>query len=280
MVSRAKEQSANHGVYLAALLEVGVAGLIDVHNHLLPDIDDGSRTVAQSVLVLNQFADQGVTDVVLTPHVSAGELAIDKDDPLERRDVALTLLGREAPDVPRLHLGFEIMLDVPLSLEILDDRRFSLAASRYFLVEFYISVSEDDATSLLRGLSGYGAIPVVAHAERYRNCSVRVVSKWKQLGAKISVDATTLARSNHRGKVARQLLGAGLVDLVAADNHGDDRVISNAVRFLSEHGSAHIGELLAGRNPQAILDDADMALVPAVPFRDTMWSKISRFIGR
>ena len=232
------------------------------------------------MLVLNQFAEQGITDVVLTPHVSAGEIVIDKDDPLERRDVAFTLLGREAPEVPRLHLGFEIMLDVPLSLEILADRRFSLAESRYFLVEFYISVSEDDAIALLEGLAGRDAVPVVAHAERYRNCSIRAVSRWKELGAKIQVDATTLTRSNHRGKVARELLGAGLVDLVAADNHGDDRVISSAVRYLSDHGSPDIGELLAERNPRAIVDDGEMVPVPAVPFRDGVWSKIRRMMMR
>ena len=88
--------------------------MIDIHSHLLPDIDDGSRTVAQSALVLNQFAEQGVTDVILTPHISAGELELDKGDALERREVAFQLLSREAPAVPRLHLGFEIMLDHPL----------------------------------------------------------------------------------------------------------------------------------------------------------------------
>lgn len=252
--------------------------MIDVHSHLLPDIDDGSRSVAQSVLVLEQFAEQGVTDVILTPHVSAGELETDKDDALERRDVAYQLLKREAPESPRLHLGFEIMLNAPLSPTILEDRRFSLAGSRYYLVEFFLSVSEDNALSLLSSLSGTEAVPLVAHAERYRQCSVRTVSKFRELGAKVQVDATTLTRSNHRAKAARRLLGAGLVDLVAADNHGDDRTVRTAVEFLEEDGSADVARLLAVANTQAILDDVDMTPVRAVPFRKSVWQKLRSII--
>jgi len=253
--------------------------VIDIHSHLLPDIDDGSRTVAQSVLVLKQFAEQGVTDVILTPHVSAGELAVDKDDALERRDVAFELLSRAAPEVPRLHLGFEIMLDHPLPSEILADRRFSLAGSRYYLVEFFLSVSDHEATSLLEGVAGNNAVPLVAHAERYKLCNVRTVSEWRGLGAKIQVDATTLGRSTTRGKFARQLLGAGLVDVVAADNHGDDRTLTNAVQFLSDTGSADIAALLAVQNTKAVIEDAAMISVPAVPFREGVWDKIKNILG-
>ncbi|UCG85635.1 MAG: hypothetical protein JSW71_17150 [Gemmatimonadota bacterium] len=235
--------------------------------------------MTQSVLVLRQFAESGITDVVLTPHVSAGELAFDKEDALERRDVAFTLLSREAPEKPRLHLGFEIMLDVPLVASILDDRRFSLAGSRYYLVEFPISVFEDDATSLLEGLVEGDAVPLVAHVERYRNCGVKSVAQWKQLGAKVQVDATTLTRSSERGHVARQLLGAGLVDVVAADNHGDDRVLGNAVQFLSNHESEHITRSLTEGNPRAVLEDVDMNPVPAVAFREGLWSRIKHYMG-
>jgi protein-tyrosine phosphatase len=252
--------------------------LIDLHSHLLPDIDDGSRSVTQSVLVLKQFAEDGITDVVLTPHVAAGELAFDKEDALERREVAFTLLSRDAPPTPRLHLGFEIMLDVPLAAGILEDRRFSLAGSRYYLVEFPISVAEDDATSLVEGLVGGDAVPLIAHAERYRYCSIKSVARWKQLGAKIQVDATTLTRTSYRGRIARQLLSAGLADVVAADNHGDDRVLGSAVRFLSNHESAHIARSLDESNPKAVLENRDMSMVPAAKFREGLWSRIKHYM--
>ena len=49
--------------------------MIDLHSHLLPAVDDGSRSVGQSVRVLEQLAAQGVTAVCLTPHLRSAELA-------------------------------------------------------------------------------------------------------------------------------------------------------------------------------------------------------------
>ena len=101
--------------------------MIDIHSHLLPNLDDGSSTVGQSVAVLNQFAKSGVTAVVLTPHVSSRELVDDPDDPVERRQVALEALQAAAPPMPELHLGFEIMLDQLDAGDVLSDPRFSMA---------------------------------------------------------------------------------------------------------------------------------------------------------
>jgi tyrosine-protein phosphatase YwqE len=105
------------------------------------------------------------------------------------------------------------------------------------------------------------------------------VERWKQLGAKIQVDATTLTRSSNRGRVARQLLSTGLVDVVAADNHGDDRLVSNAVQFLSDHESAHIARSLIKANPKAVLEDGEMTPVPALVFREGLWSRIKHYMG-
>ena len=64
--------------------------------------------------VLEQFAADGVTDVVLTPHARSSDLAMDAEDAIEKREVALGQLLEVAPAVPRLHLGFEILMDQPL----------------------------------------------------------------------------------------------------------------------------------------------------------------------
>src|SRR5258705_8031965 len=106
--------------------------VIDLHCHLLPNIDDGSRSAEESANVLRVFAEAGVTDVVLTPHLSASEMAVDGEEALERRDYAFQTLKRSAPPAPRLALGFEIMLDRPFPVLGLGDRRYSLAGSRYY----------------------------------------------------------------------------------------------------------------------------------------------------
>jgi protein-tyrosine phosphatase len=76
--------------------------VIDLHSHLLPAVDDGSRSVAQSVKVMTEQVARGVTDICLTPHVRAGDLA---KAPPESHEAAYAALQAAAPPLPRLHRG-------------------------------------------------------------------------------------------------------------------------------------------------------------------------------
>ena len=173
--------------------------VIDLHTHLLPNIDDGSRSVVQSVEVLRDFRADGVEGVVLTPHIRAGEITTQGEAHLARRDAAMEELAAAAPPELSLHLGFEIILDEPLPPLVVGDRRFSLVGSRYYLVEFPLGVVADFTTRVLERIAAAGVVPLVAHAERYDACSVEVVQAWREAGAKIQVDATTLSRPTPRG---------------------------------------------------------------------------------
>jgi protein-tyrosine phosphatase len=241
--------------------------LIDIHSHLLPDIDDGSRTTEQSVAVLEALAAGGVTDVVLTPHTSVSALVDHLEDEIAHRDETFAILEAKSPLVPRLHLGFEVMLDRDPPPSLLGDRRLTLAGSRYLLVEFRMAVQPERSSGLLRALAGSGVVPIVAHPERYRNCAIDAIADWKTLGARLQVDATTLMRRGPRGDTARGLVERGLADLAAADNHGDGKSVAAALRFLEQHGHANVGWLLVAENPRAVLEDRLLSSVSPVRLR-------------
>jgi len=247
--------------------------VIDLHCHLLPSIDDGSSSVEQSVGVLAQFSAQGVTDVVLTPHLNASTVARDGEAALGRRERAMLDLKGAAPPAPRLALGFEIMLDVPLPALALGDRRFSLAGSRYYLVEFPLSVVPQFAATVLHQMTRAGVIPIVAHPERYDACSPAAVREWRRAGARIQLDATTLTRPTSRGRRARALLAEGLADILAADNHGDRRSLETGAQYLQEHRCGAVVEHLTTRNPAAVIADGQMTDVPPA-------SVVEGWIGR
>ncbi len=241
--------------------------MIDIHSHLIPAIDDGSQSMQQSLAVLRAFADAGVEGVVLTPHVTAAELATDPDGAVYRRDAAYDPLRRIRLAAPKLYLGFEIMLDQPLSAVSIEDRRFSLAGSRYYLVEFSWSVVPGFARNVLARIARAGAVPVVAHPERYEGCSPETVRSWRAVGAKIQVDSTSLTRASGRGHRARQLLASGLADLIAADNHGNQRILTRGVEYLERRVPGNSVELLSSVNPRAIIDDEEMVPVPPMVLR-------------
>jgi protein-tyrosine phosphatase len=88
--------------------------MIDLHSHLLPNLDDGSRSLEQSVRALTRFAEVGVSHVVLTPHLRASEIDQFGEDTIAQRDETLEILAPEAPNPPSLYLGFEIMVDLPM----------------------------------------------------------------------------------------------------------------------------------------------------------------------
>jgi protein-tyrosine phosphatase len=250
--------------------------VIDLHCHLLPNIDDGSRSAAESAKVLRLFAGAGVTDVVLTPHLSASEMAVDPEEGLERRDRAFQILKGAAPPVPRLALGFEIMLDRPFPPLGLGDRRYSLAGSRYYLVEFPLTIVPHFATTVLHQISRAGLIPIVAHPERYQACTPEAVVEWKRAGAKIQVDATTLTRPHSRGRMALALVEAGLADIVAADNHGDNRSVRTAADFLNARGGDAAATILTTTNPRAVVRNEDMMPIAPFTLRRGLGERIAR----
>lgn len=258
--------------------------MIDIHSHLLPGLDDGSRSLQQSVAVLRQMARDGVTGLVLTPHLKASEINAGAEPAIARRDGALERLQPHCPAAVELFAGFEIMLDQPLSPLAVGDRRLSLAGSRYYLVEFPVPVVGEFATRVLRDIARVGPVPVLAHPERYHACSPAAVREWRDAGARMQVDARALGRPTTRGHRARQLVRAGLADVIAADNHGDGRSLRAAVELLRQRtGGGSLAEealrLLTHLNPLAMTRDWALAAVPGLPMAERWTDRVRRFLA-
>jgi protein-tyrosine phosphatase len=249
--------------------------VIDLHNHLLPGVDDGSRSVAQSLRVLGAFAEQGVTSVCLTPHLLASDAAGGR--PADH-DLAFAALLAAAPTSPRLHRGAEIMLDRPLPESVAKHRSVTLNGTQYVLVEFTRMVTFQTAAAALAHVVEIGLTPVLAHPERYACCTPEVVKRWRALGALMQVDGTTLASGRGRGERARALLAEGLADILAGDNHGDDRTLATARDFLSQHEGTLQADLLLDVNPAAILAGNLTEEVPALALRTNLLSRLRNLL--
>lgn len=252
--------------------------MIDLHSHLLPGIDDGSSSMTQSVGVLRQFVAHGVTDVVLTPHLRASDIGRRGEDMIERRDLLLKELFREAPQGLKLHPGFEIMLDEPLPEYAVRDRRYAIAGSRYYLVEFSPSLGPSPAGGVLQRAIADGVTPLVAHPERYHICQARDFAAWCEAGAVLQVDATTLTRSTSRGTMARRLVVEGLATVMAADNHGDGRSMLLGKTYVEDRGGKEAAHWLSTANPRAILADQPTTRVPPTALRMHVGERVRGWI--
>jgi protein-tyrosine phosphatase len=235
--------------------------VIDLHSHLLPGVDDGSRSVEQSVAVLGRLAGHGITGICLTPHLLASQAAAGVPPAHDR---AYQALAAAAPAGVVLFRGAEVMLDRPLTTLVAEERKVTLNGTRYLLVEFPRLVAAQTVEHALALVVAVGLVPLVAHPERYKCCEPELVSRWKELGALIQVDGPTLLSPRSRGERARQLLAAGLPDVAAGDNHGDHRSLHLVRDELAGHGGSPQATLLLETNPRAILDDRPVE--PVEPF--------------
>jgi protein-tyrosine phosphatase len=232
--------------------------MIDIHTHLLPGVDDGSPSIEASVPILDQFGAGGVTVVVCTPHLNASQAS---SAPYARHREILEEMMIEAPPVPQLLLGWEIMLDIPGAN--LTDRKLSLGNSTAVLIEFGRTGLPPTAAQEIYRLRMSGIVPVVAHPERYWGCTPALMAEWRSAGAVIQMDVSALVGARRMSAVAEALLAHGLVDVVASDTHVDNRSLVAGRRWLEEYASVETAQLLTVENPRRLL--ANDELVPVSP---------------
>lgn len=196
--------------------------MIDLHSHILPGIDDGPRTMVESVGLARDAVRHGVTTMVATPHVR-------EDYPTPPQTMErLTREVREAlraAGVPlEIVTGGEVAIDALVPMGAEEIARFSIAgANRYLLVEFPYSGWPLRLPGQIERLCGLGLTALIAHPERSRDVQERPerLATLVELGALVQVTAASvdgrLGRSARRA--AMRLLDLGLAHVVASDAH-------------------------------------------------------------
>jgi len=197
--------------------------MTDLHTHILPGVDDGARTVEESLAMLRTQFDQGVDTVVLTPHFYP-----EREDCasfLSRRKAAWEQLVRaicalprqEQLRLPRLVLGAEVAY-VP-GLQFMDHlQSLCIGNTKNMLLEMPFYLWD---TPLLHQLYDFlgrsGVTPVLAHIDRYFDIQKKkTMEDVLDLGLPVQVGTETVAQAF---SPARKLLKQGRAHLLASDCH-------------------------------------------------------------
>lgn len=195
--------------------------IADMHSHVLPGIDDGSRSVQESIEMLKKEADQGIRDVVATPHFYAW-----KDRPehfLEKRREAEILLREEMakyPGLPQLHIGAEVHFFRGISQSDAISG-LTIDGKRCILIELEEEPWQENVyQELERIYRDRNIIPVIAHIERYRFAfsSNRHIRRLEELPVLIQSNASFFLNRWTR-PVAMRMLRQGKIHLLGSDAH-------------------------------------------------------------
>ena len=141
--------------------------MIDMHCHILPVIDDGAKTVEESISMLKESFSQGVNICVATSHCKL-RTADALDNFIEKRNLAHQTLCDAAKDIqiPRIYLGAEVFLDNDIS-KYPGVEKLCIEGTNCILVEFGINVAESVYSEWLYNLTMKGLTPIIAHVDRY-----------------------------------------------------------------------------------------------------------------
>lgn len=232
------------------------AGYWDIHNHILPGIDDGSPNDAESLKMIAEEHRQGVRNIIFTPHFRSGMFTVPADIREETYERFVQKARGRFPDMD-FYLGCELHVQKNLG-KLLEDARCRMAGSEYVLLEYSGTADYNTLIKYLSEAGNLGWRPIIAHAER---CELLCREPDKALrlrdyGALIQINADTLLEGflSKRRKFARTMIEAGAVDFIASDAHGSSyrpvRIEECAKAVEKKYGSKTVKQLFK-KNPEA-----------------------------
>ena len=197
--------------------------MIDIHCHILPQIDDGSASLEESLEMARMAAFSGVTELAATPHFQGTADQLELLPVIREKYRTLRAAIEEARIPLTLRSGAEILC-LPDTPELAVRHQLpTYEGTNYVLTEFYFDEAYAYMDQMLTELVDSGYRPVVAHPERYpviqRDPSL--LRRWARLGCALQLNKGSVlgAFGSRVEQTAHEILGMGLAHLLASDAH-------------------------------------------------------------
>jgi protein-tyrosine phosphatase len=254
--------------------------LIDIHSHVLYGMDDGARTLEDSLAMLRMAQEHGTTAIVATPHANLNY----HYDP--------ELISRQIEEVSNA-LGGSIAIhrgcDFHLSYDNIQDalanpRKYTINGGPYLLVEFSDLLIFKNTPEIFARLQEAGMIPIITHPERNALLRQRLeqITSWVEAGALNQVTGQSLTGGFGRRaeEFAKLLLERGLVHFLASDGHDCEHRpprLDLAYAWVERHYGKSTADSLCRDNPGAALAGQPLELPrPVVSSAPRKWYHIWR----
>ena len=189
--------------------------MIDIHNHILIDVDDGPKTKEDAIALLKQANDEGVTEIIATPH----HLSPTFDNAYENVQQKLNQLSELQ--------GQEIRISDQVLPQLRKGEAIGLNHSRYLLIEFPSRGVPHYANRLFFELQSEGYIPIIAHPERNKEISQNLDVLYNLINQGALAQLTSSSLQGIQGKkiqkISIQMIENNLVHFIASDAHHESQ---------------------------------------------------------
>ena len=231
--------------------------MIDIHTHILPGIDDGARDFVGSVATVRWLVNQGVTDIIATPHyVDETNFVSERARNQELLEELKVLLEEEKVRV-NLFLGNELYISRNLR-DLLEKRRIaSLADSKYVLVELPLNEEFPNYIDYFLDLMEGGYKIILAHPERYViiQDNYDIAKELHKMGILFQSNLRSLDGKYGMGakKIVKKLAKDKMIFTFASDTHHASRNFSllaaqkKLLKYYNEREIAHLLRINPGR---------------------------------
>jgi protein-tyrosine phosphatase len=248
--------------------------MIDMHSHILYDIDDGARTLDEAVAMGRLAASDGIRIIAATPHSPSSPAGGRYDVALIRERLALLNVALRAEQVPvEIVGGTEICYAADLAAHLERGMLLPYSTSRSILLELPDDSLPPALEALLFSVQLAGYRVVLAHPERIRDIQQRPNQLRLLIERGVLMQLTAEALLGAQGERLRQtaetLLTHGMIHLIASDAHGlpprRPPLLARAHARAAELVGIDVADCLVTTTPAALLTNASVQLFTPEP---------------
>ena len=193
----------------------------DLHSHLIPGIDDGAKTIEDSIMLVKGLISLGFKRIITTPHVMIDMYPNTREDILGGLDKLRKALVAEGIEI-KIDAAAEYMLDDGFD-RLLEEKQILTLGDRHLLFETSMISQYPGMEEAIFKMRTKGYSPILAHPERYvyLKDDFGKYIRFKDMGCLFQVNILSL--TGYYGaasrKIAGKLLKEGMVDFLATDLH-------------------------------------------------------------
>jgi len=199
---------------------------VDIHSHLIPGIDDGSKTTFESIKLIQSFEKMGYKKLITTPHIMSHRYKNSSEIILEKLEYLKDALIDHEVNI-KIEAASEYYLDNHF-LELLGKKDLLTFHSNYLLFEMSYTNAPSDLTDIIFEIEQAGYQPVLAHPERYlfMHDNFEEYEALKEYGVLFQLNINSLAGyySKNVQKIAQKLVDNGMIDFLGSDVHKERQV--------------------------------------------------------